>query len=77
MSKRRVVITGLGMLTPVGNNVDTSWENIKRGVSGISPISHFDTSDFSVRIGGSIKDFDATEYIPRKDIKRKSTPACD
>ena len=70
MSKRRVVITGLGMLTPVGNNVDTSWENIKRGVSGISPISHFDTSDFSVRIGGSIKDFDATEYIPRKDIKK-------
>jgi 3-oxoacyl-[acyl-carrier-protein] synthase II len=58
------------MLTPVGNNVDTSWENIKRGVSGISQISHFDTSDFSVRIGGSIKDFDATEYIPRKDLKK-------
>ncbi len=70
MNKRRVVITGLGMLTPVGNTVDQTWDNIQKGISGISHITHFDTTDFSVRIGGSIKDFDATEYIPRKDIKK-------
>ncbi len=70
MNKRRVVITGLGMLTPVGNTVDQTWDNIQKGISGISHITYFDTTDFSVRIGGSIKDFDATEYIPRKDIKK-------
>jgi len=70
LSKRRVVVTGLGLLTPVGNNVDDTWNNIQNGVSGIGLIEHFDTSDFSVRIGGSIKNFDASEYIPRKEMKK-------
>lgn len=70
MNKRRVVITGLGMVTPVGNTVRQTWDNIQKGISGISHITYFDTSDFSVRIGGSLKDFDASEYIPRKDIKK-------
>ena len=70
MSKRRVVVTGLGLLTPVGNTVKDSWQNILNGVSGISAISHFDTTDFSVRIGGSIRNFDIEDYISRKDAKK-------
>ncbi len=70
MSKRRVVVTGLGIISPVGNDVPESWENIKNGKSGIGLISHFDTSAFSVRIGGSIRNFDPAKYIPAKDIKK-------
>lgn len=70
MNKRRVVVTGLGLLTPVGNNVVDTWKNIQNGVSGISLIDHFDTADFPVRISGSIKNFDAADYIPRKNIKK-------
>ena len=70
MSKRRVVITGLGMVTPVGLTVAESWQNILAGKSGISPIEHFDVSDFPTRFGGSVKGFDATDYIPGKDIKK-------
>lgn len=70
MSKRRIVITGLGMLTPVGNTVEESWKNIIAGKSGIAPITAFDTTDFPVKISGSVKDFDATQYIPAKDLKK-------
>lgn len=70
MSKRRVVITGLGMVTPLGNTVSKTWNNIQQGKSGIGPITYFDTSAFSVRIGGSIRDFDATQYISPKDVKK-------
>ncbi len=70
MSKRRVVVTGLGMLTPVGNTVVETWDKILKGVSGIGLITHFDTTNFSVRIGGSIRDFDATKYISPKDVKK-------
>jgi 3-oxoacyl-[acyl-carrier-protein] synthase II len=70
LSKRRVVITGLGVISPVGNDVSEAWQNIKNGKSGIGLISHFDTSAFSVRIGGSIRNFDPAKYIPAKDIKK-------
>ncbi len=70
MSKRRVVITGLGLLTPVGNNVADSWKNILNGVSGIAPITHFDVSEFPVRFGGSIRDFNIEDYISRKDARK-------
>ena len=70
MSKRRVVVTGLGLLTPVGNTVAESWENIVAGKSGIAPITAFDASDFTTRISGSVKNFDATEYLSAKDIKK-------
>lgn len=70
MSKRRIVVTGLGMLTPVGNTVEESWKNIVAGKSGIAPITAFDTSEFPVKISGSVKDFDATQYIPKKDLKK-------
>lgn len=68
--RRRIVVTGLGMVTPVGLDVSTTWKNILAGKSGISPIEHFDTTGFSVTFGGSVRDFDVTEYIPRKDTKK-------
>lgn len=58
------------MVTPLGNDVSTTWKNITNGVSGIAPITHFDTSEFPVRFGGSIRDFNAEDYIPRKDLKK-------
>ncbi len=71
MSKqRRVVVTGLGMVGPVGLTVKESWANILAGKSGIGPITHFDTTDFSVRFGGSVWNFDATNYMSAKDARR-------
>ena len=58
MSERRVVVTGLGMVSPVGVTVDKSWENILAGKSGIQPITHFPIDDFTTRFGGPIYDFD-------------------
>ena len=73
MSKRRVVITGLGAVTPVGLSVKESWENILAGKSGIAAITSFDVSAFPVRFGGSVKDFDITTIIPRKEAKKMDT----
>jgi 3-oxoacyl-[acyl-carrier-protein] synthase II len=73
LSKRRVVITGLGIVSPVGSTIATAWDNITAGHSGISPIDIFDASDMPVRISGSVKDFDANDYIPPKDQKKMDT----
>lgn len=73
MSRRRVVVTGLGVVSPVGNSVPVAWANILAGKSGIGPISNFDVSDFSVRFGGEIRDFDVSSYIPAKDARRMGT----
>jgi 3-oxoacyl-[acyl-carrier-protein] synthase II len=70
VSKRRVVVTGLGMVTPVGNDVDETWKNILAGKNGISLIDHFDTSDFTTRIGGSIRNLEIDDYISRKEQKK-------
>lgn len=70
MSKRRVVITGLGIISPVGLTIKESWDNILAGKSGIGPITHFDVSDFPTRFGGSVKGFDPANYIAPKDIKK-------
>ena len=70
MSKRRVVVTGLGTVSPVGLDVKTSWENILAGKSGIGPIEHFDVSDYTVRFGGTVKDFAPGEIISSKDAKK-------
>ncbi len=70
MAKRRVVVTGLGMVSPVGLNVKESWESILAGRSGIAPITHFDTSAFATRFGGSVKGFDVSNYITPKDAKK-------
>ncbi len=70
MNKRRVVVTGLGMVTPVGNNVKETWQNILAGKSGIATIDHFDTTEFSTRIGGSIRNLELDDYISRKEQKK-------
>jgi len=70
LTKRRVVITGVGMLSPAGLNVKSSWENILAGKSGIAPITHFDTSNFSTRFGGSVKGFDVTSIMSAKDARK-------
>ena len=70
MSKRRVVITGLGMVCPVGLNVSESWENILNGQSGIATLTNLDTEGQTVKFGGSVKDFDIGEYISPKDAKK-------
>ncbi|NIR32373.1 MAG: beta-ketoacyl-ACP synthase II [Gammaproteobacteria bacterium] len=73
MKQRRVVITGLGLVTPVGNDVATAWRNICAGKSGITTIDTFDVSLFSTRIAGLIRDFDVTRYMSMKDA-RKTDP---
>ena len=70
MTKRRVVVTGLGMVTPIGNNVAETWNHLLQGKSGIASLTHFDVTDYPVRFGGSIRNFNAEDYIPRKDIKK-------
>lgn len=70
MAKRRVVITGLGMVSPVGLNVKESWESILAGKSGIAPITHFDTSAFTTHFGGSVKGFNAENYLSPKEAKK-------
>ena len=70
MNKRRVVVTGMGMVTPVGNTVAETWTNILNGKSGIRVIDRFDTADFSVKIGGLIQGLAIEDYIPRKEIKK-------
>jgi len=70
LSKRRVVITGLGIISPVGNTVEQAWSNILAGKSGISRITRFDPSAFSCQIAGEVKGFDVTEYISAKEARR-------
>ncbi|GAA3922084.1 beta-ketoacyl-ACP synthase II [Luteimonas lutimaris] len=70
MSKRRVVITGLGILSPVGNGLEASWDGIVNGRSGIGPITHFDASAFPTRIAGEVRGFDPTAWIAPKDVKK-------
>jgi 3-oxoacyl-[acyl-carrier-protein] synthase II len=70
MSKRRVVVTGLGIISPVGNDVATAWANITAGKSGIGQITHFDASTFPTRIAGEIRDFDPAQYVAAKDVKK-------
>ena len=73
MAKRRVVITGMGMLSPVGLNVKESWQNILAGESGIAPIEHFDVSAFATRFGGSVRGFDVTTIISAKEARKMDT----
>lgn len=68
--KRRVVITGLGAITPIGNDVDTFWGNLREGKIGIGPITHFDTTDFKAKLAAQVKDFDAKEYMDVKAARR-------
>jgi 3-oxoacyl-[acyl-carrier-protein] synthase II len=67
---RRVVVTGIGLITPTGKNRDENWENIKNGRNGIGKITHFDTQHHASKIGGEVKNFDPTNYFDRKDVKK-------
>ena len=70
MSKRRVVVTGLGIISPVGSTIESAWDAIVRGESGIGPITRFDVSAFPVRFGGAVRGFDITQYMTPKDARR-------
>ncbi|MDX1457706.1 MAG: beta-ketoacyl-ACP synthase II [Marinobacter sp.] len=70
MAERRVVITGLGMLSPLGNDVSTSWDGIKAGRSGIGLIDRFDATDYNTKIGGAVKDLDISPYLSPKDARK-------
>ena len=70
MSKRRVVITGLGIISPVGIGVSSVWQNIVAGKSGITKITHFDASAMAAQIAGEVKDFDVTQFLSAKDARR-------
>jgi 3-oxoacyl-[acyl-carrier-protein] synthase II len=68
--RRRVVVTGLGMITPLGGSVDKTWDGIRAGRSGIGPITRFDTTGLETTIGGEVRDFDPLEYMDRKEARR-------
>ena len=70
MSKRRGVITGMGIVSPVGSTIDTAWADVVNGVSGIAPITRFDTSAFPCRFGGAVKGFELDQYLPAKEARR-------
>lgn len=70
MTKRRVVVTGMGMLTPVGLNVEETWRNILAGVSGVSVVDDFDTSDYTTKIWAKVKNFDIEKYVSLKDARK-------
>ena len=70
MSKRRVVVTGLGIVSPVGSTVASAWDAVLRGESGIGPVTRFDVSAFPARFGGQVRDFDVSQYISPKEARR-------
>ena len=70
MNGKRIAVTGLGLLTPVGNDVDSTWSAIRAGKSGIRPIERFDVSEFSTRFGGALQAFDRDKYLPAKEARR-------
>ena len=66
----RVVVTGMGAITPVGNDVDTFWNSLKQGTVGIGPITSFDTADYKVKLAAEVKDFDPKQYMDPKAARR-------
>ena len=73
MAKRRVVVTGMGIVSPVGSTVETAWANILAGRSGIGPVTAFDVSGFPVRIGGAVRDFQVGQYLNLKEARKMDT----
>ncbi|RCS58235.1 beta-ketoacyl-ACP synthase II [Parvibium lacunae] len=73
MSRRRVVVTGLGLVSPVGNTVSSAWENLLAGRTGIAPITKFDASSFSTRFAGEVKGFNVEDYLPAKEARHMDT----
>lgn len=73
MQKRRIVVTGIGVVSPVGIGAETAWSNLVAGKSGITRISKFDPSNFASQIAGEVKDFDVSQFLPAKDARRMDT----
>ncbi|MHB0969324.1 MAG: beta-ketoacyl-ACP synthase II [Thermoanaerobaculia bacterium] len=73
MEKRRVVITGIGMVSPLGNSAAQTWSALLAGRSGIGPITHFDTSDFPAKIAGEVREFDPEQWIEKKEVKKSDS----
>jgi 3-oxoacyl-[acyl-carrier-protein] synthase II len=73
MSKRRVVVTGLGIVSPVGNGIEQAWDNLVKGASGVGPITHFDASVLPTRIAAEVKNFNAADWMPPKETRRSDT----
>ena len=67
---RRVVVTGVGLLSPLGIGTGANWEALCAGRSGIGPITHFDAAQFSARIAGEVKEFDPMQFVEKKDVKK-------
>src|SRR5690606_20518894 len=70
MTKHRVVVTGLGAITPLGNTVSEFWDGVKKGASGVAPLTLFDSSDHSTKFGAEVKNFDPAVMIDRKESRR-------
>src|SRR3970282_718531 len=70
LPNRRVVVTGLGIVSPLGNDLASTWDGIVHGRSGIGPISHFDAGAFATRIAGEVRDFNPADWVPAKDAKK-------
>lgn len=68
--KRRVVVTGMGAITPIGNSVESFWESIKQGKIGFAPITHFDTTEYKCKLAAEVKDFNAEDYMDKKSARR-------
>src|SRR5512134_208828 len=73
MSKRRVVVTGLGIISPVGNTVSEAWASVVAARSGIGPITRFDASGFTTRIAGEVRGFETSKYVSPKEARRYDT----
>ena len=76
MSRRRVVVTGLGIISPIGNDIATAWDHVLKGVSGIGPVTHFDASGYATRIAGQVRGFEPAQFglakrrnLARRDIR--------
>ena len=67
---RRVVVTGMGCVTPVGNDVASFWESLKSGKCGIGPITHFDTAEYKVKVAAEVKDFDPLRYMEKSELRK-------
>ncbi|WP_264736897.1 beta-ketoacyl-ACP synthase II [Cytobacillus firmus] len=70
MNKRRVVVTGIGAVTPLGNNTETTWNNIKSGVSGVGPLTRLNADEYPAKVAAEVKDFNPEEYIDKKDARK-------
>lgn len=74
-NRRRVVVTGMGAVTALGNNLELTWAGMMNGECGVEPITHFDTTDFPCSVAAMVKDFDPLDYLEKRDARRMS-PFC-